>query len=140
MRILIVDDNDLIRNGIATILSSEQGFAICGEAKDGMEALEKIPDLTPDLVLFDISMPGITGLETARLILKDFPKIKVLMLTQNDTAYFLPCILALGGQGCVDKSRTYLDLLPSIKALWEPAKAAAQANSASRAGSILLPH
>ena len=129
MRILIVDDNDLVRKGIAMILSSEQGFAICGEAKDGMEALEKTRNLVPDLVLLDFSMPGITGLETTRRILKDYPDMKVLMLTQNDTAYFLPSVLALGGRGCVDKSRIDLDLLLSIKALWEPAKAKAQAIS-----------
>ena len=66
MRILIADDSDAVRRGVCGILSSEKDLEVCGEAKDGSEALQKARELMPDLILLDISMPGMNGLEVAR--------------------------------------------------------------------------
>jgi YesN/AraC family two-component response regulator len=65
MRILIADDNDMVRRGVMGIFSSELNWEICGEARDGSEALRKARELLPDLILLDISMPGINGLQAA---------------------------------------------------------------------------
>jgi two-component system NarL family response regulator len=71
MRILIVDDNERIRRGVLDILASKKNWNVCGEARDGMEAIRKARELLPDLILLDISMPGLNGLEAARLLRRE---------------------------------------------------------------------
>jgi DNA-binding NarL/FixJ family response regulator len=115
MRILIAEDNDMVRRGVAEILSSEANWEICGEAKDGSEALRKARELLPDLILLDISMLVIDGLQAARLLRQDVPAVKILIISQHDQIQLLPHIIAAGAHGCVDKVRLSTDLLPSIK-------------------------
>lgn len=115
IRILIVDDNETIRRGVAALLSSEVDCQVCGEAIDGADGLQKAQELRPDLVLVDISMPGIDGLETTRLLRKELPGVRVLILSQHDPAQVLPGALAAGADGCVDKSRLSVDLVKAIK-------------------------
>ena len=115
MRILIVDDSELIRRGVANILSSESDWQVCGEAKDGIEGIEKAVELIPDLVLLDVSMPGLGGLETASRLLQELPNIDIIFLSQHDPVHLLPRALELGARACVDKSRLTKDLIPTIK-------------------------
>ena len=115
MRILIADDNDMVRRGVIGILSSVTDWEICGEAGDGSEALRKARELLPDLILLDISMPGQSGLEAARLIRQELPKAKILIMSQHDPIQLLPRVLEAGAHACVDKSRLSMDLLASIK-------------------------
>ena len=115
MRILIADDNDMVRRGVIGILSSVTDWEICGEAGDGSEALRKARELLPDLILLDISMPGQSGLEAARLIRQELPKAKILIMSQHDPIQLLPRVLEAGAHACVDKSRLSKDLLASIK-------------------------
>jgi DNA-binding NarL/FixJ family response regulator len=115
MRILIADDNDVVRRGVIEILSSEKDWEVCGEAKDGSEALRKAQELLPDLILLDISMPGMDGLEAARLLRHEVPKAKIVVISQHDPIQLLPCVIEAGANGCVDKSRLSTDLLASIK-------------------------
>jgi DNA-binding NarL/FixJ family response regulator len=115
VRILIADDNDVIRRGVAGLLSSEPDWHICGEAKNGDEALLKAPELQPDLILLDVSMPGINGLEVARLLRQDVPRLKILVMSQHDPAHLLPRVVAAGADGCVDKTYLGRDLVSSIK-------------------------
>ncbi len=115
MRILIADDSELVRRGVAGLLSSEPDWGVCGEAKDGLEAVMKARELLPDLILLDLSMPGMSGLDAARLLRQDVPQAKILMMSQHDAVQLLPSVVAAGGDGCVDKSRLATDLLVSIK-------------------------
>jgi DNA-binding NarL/FixJ family response regulator len=115
LRILIADDNEMVRRGVAGLLSSEPKWEVCGEAKDGSEALVKAQELLPDLILLDISMPGMNGLDEARLLRQDVPQAKILVMSQYDPIQLLPRVLALGGNGCMDKGRLGTDLVASIK-------------------------
>jgi len=114
MRILIVDDNQAVRRGVAGILSRQGPWQVCGEAADGTEALQKAQDLRPDLVLLDMSMPGMDGMQVTRLLHQTLPEVKVLIMTHHDPAQILPSVLQAGAQGCVDKSRITADLIPAI--------------------------
>jgi two-component system nitrate/nitrite response regulator NarL len=115
LRILIADDNDIVRRGVVGLLSSEPNWEICGEAKNGAEALLKAPELLPDLILLDVSMPDVNGLEVARILRQDVPRLKILVMSQHDPIHLLPRVVAAGGDGCVDKNRLGRDLIASIK-------------------------
>ena len=115
MRILIADDNELVRRGVARLLSSEPNWQICGEAADGSETVRKARELLPDLILLDISMPGINGLEVSRLLRQEVPQARILVISQHDPIQLLPRVLAAGGDACVDKSCLAKDLLASIR-------------------------
>ncbi len=81
LRILVVDDSDVFRQCLRPMLESNRDWEICGEAVDGAEGVEKHRSLVPDLVLMDFSMPRMSGLESAAAILKDFPKVPIVLLT-----------------------------------------------------------
>ena len=115
LRILIADDNDAVRRGVIRLLSPQTDWQICGEARNGTEAIEKARELTPDVILLDISMPGMNGLEAARLLRKESSSVKIIVISQNDPKLLLPQVLAAGGDGCVDKGRLGPDLVGSIK-------------------------
>lgn len=117
LRILIVDDNEIVRLGVAGLLSSEPTWEVCGEAKDGSEALLKAGQLLPDLILLDINMPGFNGLGVARLVRKDAPQARIMVMSQHDPIQLLPCVVAAGGDACLDKGRLATDLLASIKSV-----------------------
>jgi DNA-binding NarL/FixJ family response regulator len=120
MRILIADDSEVMRRAVRGLLSSEPDWEICGEASDGPGALEKARALQPHVVLLDINMPGTTGLQTARRIRQEVPPTKILIMTLQDAACFLPTVRAAGADGCVDKARLGNDLIDAIKKLVEP--------------------
>ena len=117
MRILIADDNQPVRRGVKSLLSAEKDWQVCGEASDGTEALALSRELRPDLVLLDISMPGISGLETSRALREEFPHMKILLMSHHDPIHVLPNSREAGADGCIDKGRLGADLLRVIKAL-----------------------
>ena len=117
MRILIADDNERIRRGVRGILSSEANCEVCGEAVDGADALRKARELSPDVILLDVSMPGSDGLETARLLRRELVKIKIIIMSQHDPAQLLPRAIEAGAHACVDKSRLDADLLATIQSI-----------------------
>src|SRR5208282_986507 len=80
-RILIADDHDVVRCGIRTLLEAHAGWAVCGEARDGREAVAKVMELKPDLVVLDVAMPMLNGMDAARQILKARPGMPILILT-----------------------------------------------------------
>lgn len=86
MRILVVDDNNTVRTGIRSLLRSLGGFLVCGEAAGGVAAVEKDRELRPDVILMDVSMPRMDGLQAARIIRRELPETKVIIVSQNDPA------------------------------------------------------
>lgn len=115
MRILIADDNEHVRRGISAMLSCEAGWSICGEAMDGADAIEKTVALRPDLLLLDVSLPDMNGLEVARQMSEKSPGTKILVISNHDAGLLLPRVLDSGALGCVDKSRLSTDLLPAVR-------------------------
>jgi PAS domain S-box-containing protein len=115
MRVLIVDDHEAVRQGLRSLLSSRSDWAICGEAVDGVEAVEKTKSLQPDIVLMDISMPRMDGLEATRIILKEFPQCKVVIVTQNDPSVARGQAAAVGAEAFITKSELSRDLLTTVE-------------------------
>jgi DNA-binding NarL/FixJ family response regulator len=116
-QVLIADDSALVRQGIKQFLALAPDLHVCGEAADGPEALRKSRELSPDLILLDISMPGQNGLQTARLIVQERPSVHIIVMSQHDPAHLLPRAIEAGALACIDKSRLATDLLPAIAAL-----------------------
>jgi DNA-binding NarL/FixJ family response regulator len=118
MRVLIADDNEAVRRGIAGVISNDKTLEVCGEAKDSAETLQKADELRPDLILLDVSMSGRDGLSTARILRQRLPAVKILIVSQHDVNQLLPCSIEAGANGCVDKARIAVDLLPIVKSLF----------------------
>jgi DNA-binding NarL/FixJ family response regulator len=128
MRILIADDNSEVRAGIASLIADYSDWEVCGEANDGEQAVEKARDLNPDLILLDISMPGMNGLEAAGRI-RQISAAKILVMSQHDPKMLAPRAIQAGAQGCLDKSKLSLELIPTIEAiLKEPGSASTKSS------------
>jgi len=119
IRVLVVDDHAILRDGIRSILESQEDIIVVGEASDGAEALEYVSNLLPDLVLMDISMPKTNGLEATRLIKERFPQVKVLILTQHDNREYIAPALGAGASGYVLKRSGRREMLNAIRQVHE---------------------
>ena len=115
MRILLADDNQPVRRGIAMLLSQEKSWTVCGEASNSAEVLTLAEELRPDAILLDVSMPGIHGLETTRALRQRLPETRVLIISQHDPHHLRPLALEAGAVECIDKSRLATDLLPALR-------------------------
>jgi DNA-binding NarL/FixJ family response regulator len=116
-RILIADDHEIVRQGIRALLDKHPGWEISGEAKDGREAVERCRVLKPDLVLLDIGMPTLNGLDAARQILASCPLTRVLVLTMHDSEQVVRDVLSVGARGFLLKSDAGRDLVAAVEAL-----------------------
>ena len=114
--VLIVDDHTLVRDGIRALLSLVADVEVIGEAANGKEALEKVKELTPDVVLMDLAMPVMSGLEATRRIRKEFPKTRVLAVTQYDDSEYVIPIIEAGACGFVTKMVAFSELASAIQA------------------------
>ncbi|HEY1471627.1 MAG TPA: response regulator transcription factor [Candidatus Acidoferrum sp.] len=114
-RILVVDDHAVIRKGIQSILGAWPEWQVSGEAANGEEAVQLTKELKPDIVLMDISMPGMGGLEATRAIRKAYPDAKVLMLTLHDSLEWVETALNAGARGYLLKSDTEGELMRALK-------------------------
>ena len=117
LRILIADDHELARRGIRSLLESHPGWDVCAEAKDGRDAVELATSLKPDLVLLDIGMPNLNGLEAARQILATSPNAAILILTMHDSDNVIREVLRAGARGFLLKSDAGRDLVAAVEAL-----------------------
>jgi DNA-binding NarL/FixJ family response regulator len=116
-RILIADDHDVARKGIRSLLEAHPGWEVCGEANDGREAVESATRMRPNLVLLDIGMPSLNGLDAARQIHAACPDTSILILTMHDTEQVVREVLAVGARGFLLKSDSGRDLVAAVEAL-----------------------
>jgi DNA-binding NarL/FixJ family response regulator len=116
-RILLADDHPIFTLGVRSLLESHEGWQVCGEAVDGRDALEKCRELNPDLVVLDISMPRLNGMDAARQILRGNPKQRILVLTDVDSEQVIRECLEAGVRGWVFKTDAAHDLTIAVEAL-----------------------
>ena len=118
IKVLIVDDHTIVRDGVCALLALTGDIEVAGEAANGNEALEMVRKLEPDVVLMDIAMPIMGGLEATRRIHKEFPKTKVLVLTQHDDKeYFFP-VIESGASGFISKAGASSELVQGIRSVY----------------------
>lgn len=117
LRILIADDHEVARRGIRSLLESHPGWEVCAEAKDGRDAVQLAATTRPDLVLLDIGMPNLNGLEAARQILATAPSVAILILTMHDSDNVIREVLRAGARGFLLKSDAGRDLVAAVDAL-----------------------
>ncbi len=117
LRILIADDHEVARRGIRCVLESHTEWEVCGEATDGREAVELAGRLKPDILLLDIGMPNLNGLDATRQILAMMPEARILILTVHDSEQVVREVLAAGARGFLLKSDAGRDLLVAVEAL-----------------------
>jgi DNA-binding NarL/FixJ family response regulator len=117
VRILVVDDHPIVRHGLRTLLGGRPEWEIVDEAEDGIEAVEKTDRLKPDVVVLDVSMPRMDGLEACRRIRKSVPKSEVLIVTQHDSPQMIREALSAGARGYIVKSDAARDLLAALEAV-----------------------
>jgi len=117
MRILVADDHEVVRHGVRALLEARPGWQVVAEAVDGREAVEKSKRLQPDVIILDIGMPGLNGLDAARQILKAAPKSGILILTMHESEQVVREVLAAGARGYVLKSDAGRDLVNAVEAV-----------------------
>jgi DNA-binding NarL/FixJ family response regulator len=120
-RILIVEDEISVRNALRTFFEHQSPFEVCGEAVNGREALEKVASLHPDLLVLDLSMPNMNGVEVASQLRAKMPQIPVVVYTMLDDVLGKPLAATLGISAIVSKSDGLHTLLSRIQNLLEPA-------------------
>lgn len=117
IRVLLAEDHTIVRQGLRALLEQSDDIKVIAEAEDGREAVNKTEQLKPDIVLMDISMPILNGIEATRQIKKKFPDIKVLILTMHTTEEYISQILHAGASGYLVKKSAHHELLSAIKAI-----------------------
>jgi two-component system, NarL family, response regulator LiaR len=115
IRVLLVDDHALLRQGTAELLSREVDIQVIGEASDGMEALELVQRLNPDIVVMDIRMPFLSGIEATQRIRQDYPAVQVLVLTAYDDDQYIFSLLQAGASGYLLKNAPVSELIRAIR-------------------------
>ena len=117
LRIFVADDHEVVRRGLCALLTSHSGWEICGEAGDGREAVEKVTQLKPDIVILDIGMPALNGLEATRQIMRNDPHQKVVILSIMDSEQVIQEALKAGAKAYILKSDGAKDLIVAVEEL-----------------------
>jgi two-component system response regulator NreC len=117
IKVLLAEDHIIVRKGLYALLKKEIDIKVIGEAGDGREAVEMVEKLRPDVVLMDISMPSLNGIEATRRIKKNFPNTKVLILTMHETEEYIFQLLRVGASGYVVKMAAPAELISAIHAV-----------------------
>ena len=152
IRILLADDHTLMRSGIRALLEDEPGLTVIGEAEDGRSAVAQACKLRPDVVIMDIAMPLLNGLEATRQIRQQCPQVRVLILSMHDNEEYIRQVLEAGAMGYILKDAAARELISAIRSVyrgeavlspavtrlgtadWERAKAKARRTRASSKG------
>jgi two-component system response regulator NreC len=144
IRVLIVDDHAILRDGIRSLLDRQEGITVVGEASNGREALAQLGTLQPDIILMDVAMPVMDGLEATRRIKESHPEIRVLILTQHGDEEYVTPLLQVGASGYVLKRSGGREVVTAIRqvheegAFLEPGVARQVLNDYTQAGSDKL--
>lgn len=117
LRILLADDHEIVRRGLCALLQKHEGWEVCGEASDGRQAIEMAKQLKPDVVILDIGMPHLNGLDVTRQLLHHDPHFKIIVLTITDADQVIREALDAGARGFVLKSDAARDLVSAVEAL-----------------------
>jgi len=118
IKVLVADDHTIVRHGIYALLGLMSDIELVGEAVNGREALEKVKKLMPDVVIMDIAMPLMDGLEATRRICKEFPRTKVIALTQYDDREFVFPVIEAGARGFISKTAASSELASAIRSVY----------------------
>jgi DNA-binding NarL/FixJ family response regulator len=117
LRILVADDHEVVRRGLRSLLESQPGWTVCAECSDGRDVLKKTAELKPDVIVLDIAMPSLNGLEATRQLLRVDPKARILVLTLHDSEQVIRDVLAAGARGFLLKTDAARDLVSAVDAL-----------------------
>jgi two-component system response regulator NreC len=117
MRLVLADDHTILREGIRALLEDQPDMTVVGEAQDGRQAVQLAHDLRPEMVLMDIGMPLLNGLEATRQIKRDHPEIHVLVLTMHENEEYIHEVLAAGASGYILKQAAASELVAAIRAV-----------------------
>ena len=117
LRILVVDDHAVVRRGVRSLLESHEGWEVCGEATTGRDAVEQSRQLRPDIVVMDLSLPDLNGLDATRQILRDAPGTEVLVLTMHRSEELARDVLRAGARGFIMKSDADENLIAAVDTL-----------------------
>jgi DNA-binding NarL/FixJ family response regulator len=117
IRILIADDHEIFRRGLRSLLESHAEWEVCGEATDGQEAVEQAKELNPDVVVLDITMPRLNGLQAAQLIRNSAPRSKMVILSQHEPSLMRQAALSAGASAYVTKSEVSRELMIAIEGM-----------------------
>lgn len=117
MRVLIADDHEIMREGLRALLEPHEDIEVVGEATNGQEAIDQVAALKPDLVLMDITMPVMNGLDATRAIKKAYPDVKILILTMHEGEAYFFNILEAGASGYFIKGGSSSDLVAALQAV-----------------------
>ncbi len=115
LRIIVVDDHEIVRSGLKRLLDQEEGMQVIAEAENGEEAYQLFGELLPDLLLMDISMPGMGGLESLRRIISRFPAARVVVFSMHENVAFATKALTIGARGYVAKAGVGGDVLKAVR-------------------------
>src|ERR1041384_6321775 len=115
INILLVEDHEIVREGIKKLVSVEKDLKVVGEAKTGREAVLLAKKLRPDVIIMDIAMPQLNGLEATRQILKAFPATKIIMLSAHSDDAYVEQVIELGASGFLIKQTSFADLSTAIR-------------------------
>lgn len=114
-RILLVDDHGIVREGLRSVLEKEEDLKVVGEAEDGREAFGLVGDLLPDIIVMDITMPNLNGVDATRQIVREFPEVRVIALSMHSNRMFVTNMLKAGASGYVLKECLSDELVEAVR-------------------------
>jgi DNA-binding NarL/FixJ family response regulator len=117
IRILVVDDHSVVRQGIITLLEDEEDIIIVGEASDGDEVVQKVEELHPDVVLLDLTMPRMSGLDAMKALLPDYPDIRILVFSMHNNPDYMISALQNGAAGYLQKDTSRDEILRAVRSV-----------------------
>jgi DNA-binding NarL/FixJ family response regulator len=117
VKVLVADDHQIVREGLRSMLEKEPGITVVGEAEDGRTTLRLARELTPDVIIMDVAMPGLNGIEATRQIVAEFPKINIIALSMHDDRRFVLNMIKAGAKGYLLKDSAFKELAKAIRAV-----------------------